>query len=98
MTWNEIDGSKLDVISSSIQMARDIFAIRVAYMLGAWKTHREPAVILSATTGKQLSAASVPASLATGIDALNEAIPSPKSAASVSKRARVGSPRNGARK
>lgn len=46
VTWNEIEGSKLDVIASSIQMARDIFAIRVAYMLGFWSYDAEPAVVL----------------------------------------------------
>ena len=36
VNWQEIDGSKLDVLTSTIQMARDIVAIRVCYMLGLW--------------------------------------------------------------
>ena len=36
VNWQEIDGSKLDVLTSTIQMARDIVAIRVCYMLGIW--------------------------------------------------------------
>jgi dolichyl-phosphate beta-glucosyltransferase len=35
--WSEIDGSKLDVVSASIEMARDIVLIRACYMLGLWK-------------------------------------------------------------
>ncbi|RYG45515.1 hypothetical protein EON67_10520 [archaeon] len=37
VNWHEIDGSKLDVLSSTIQMARDILAIRLSYTLGIWK-------------------------------------------------------------
>lgn len=36
VTWNEIEGSKLDVLSSTVQMARDIFAIRACYSSGLW--------------------------------------------------------------
>ena len=35
--WEEIDGSKIDIVSDSLKMARDILAIRTAYTIGAWK-------------------------------------------------------------
>lgn len=57
MTWNEIDGSKLDVMTSSIQMARDIFAIRVAYMLGAWKVAPDMQPVLVADGKRSVAAA-----------------------------------------
>jgi hypothetical protein len=44
VTWNEIEGSKLDVLSSTIQMARDIFAIRACYSSGLWNTKHEEKV------------------------------------------------------
>jgi hypothetical protein len=34
--WEEIDGSKIDIVSDSLKMARDIIAIRLAYGLGKW--------------------------------------------------------------
>lgn len=37
VVWQEIAGSKLDPASASIQMARDIIVIRIAYMLGWWQ-------------------------------------------------------------
>ncbi|EGC34299.1 hypothetical protein DICPUDRAFT_35249 [Dictyostelium purpureum] len=37
VNWTEIDGSKLDPFSSSIQMAKDILRIRMRYLLGIWK-------------------------------------------------------------
>lgn len=55
VTWNEIEGSKLDVLTATIQMARDITAIRFAYMLGFWSKQRDThATALHATpaTGK----------------------------------------------
>ena len=36
VTWHEVDGSKIDIASDSIQMARDIACVRVAYLTGAW--------------------------------------------------------------
>ena len=36
VAWEEIAGSKLDPASASIQMARDIIVIRIAYLLGWW--------------------------------------------------------------
>ena len=35
--WTEIDGSKLDPISASIQMFRDLFFLWLRYFVGAWK-------------------------------------------------------------
>lgn len=42
VSWEEVDGSKLiqskaDVVVTSLNMARDIVTVRVAYMLGLWK-------------------------------------------------------------
>jgi dolichyl-phosphate beta-glucosyltransferase len=42
VTWEEVDGSKLiqskaDVVVTSLNMARDMLTVRVAYMLGLWK-------------------------------------------------------------
>lgn len=37
VNWHEVEGSKLDVFSSTIQMLRDLFTIRTCYMLGLWK-------------------------------------------------------------
>jgi hypothetical protein len=34
--WQEMSGSKLDIVSATIQMARDIIVIRLCYMLGIW--------------------------------------------------------------
>lgn len=41
VNWQEIDGSKLDVLTSTIQMAKDIVAIRVCYTLGFWSDKAE---------------------------------------------------------
>jgi dolichyl-phosphate beta-glucosyltransferase len=37
VTWHEIDGSKVSLIQDSIQMAFDLFTIRLNYMLGVWR-------------------------------------------------------------
>jgi dolichyl-phosphate beta-glucosyltransferase len=42
VNWQEIDGSKLDVLTSTIQMAKDIVAIRVCYTLGLWRDTAVP--------------------------------------------------------
>lgn len=42
MEWHEVDGSKVDVVADTLKMAKDIFAIRLCYMLGAWSPAREP--------------------------------------------------------
>ena len=36
VNWTEIPGSKLDVISATISMARDLVAIRLCYVLQLW--------------------------------------------------------------
>lgn len=46
MNWTEIDGSTLDVVTATIQMARDIIAIRLSYMMGVWKTAPSPSTVL----------------------------------------------------
>jgi dolichyl-phosphate beta-glucosyltransferase len=35
--WTEIEGSKLDPISASIQMFKDLFFLWLRYELGIWK-------------------------------------------------------------
>lgn len=40
VNWQEIDGSKLDTFWSSIQMLRDLFRIRLCYMLGYWSAKK----------------------------------------------------------
>lgn len=37
VNWHEVDGSKLNVAEASIQMVRDIFAIRLLYALKYWR-------------------------------------------------------------
>ncbi len=41
VNWREVEGSKLikskfDVITTSLTMARDMLAVRLAYVLGVW--------------------------------------------------------------
>jgi len=40
VNWQEIDGSKVNLFSSIPQMARDIFSIRLCYMLGIWQIRK----------------------------------------------------------
>ncbi|KAJ8603541.1 hypothetical protein CTAYLR_004883 [Chrysophaeum taylorii] len=35
--WSEIPGSKLSILKDSLQMARDIFCFRLAYLAGIWR-------------------------------------------------------------
>ncbi len=37
VNWHEVDGSKLEPLWSSIQMARDLIRIRLKYMLRLWR-------------------------------------------------------------
>ena len=42
VNWHEVEGSKLirtklDVVTTSLTMARDMLAVRLAYVLGFWK-------------------------------------------------------------
>ncbi|GAA6027220.1 hypothetical protein JCM8097_002497 [Rhodosporidiobolus ruineniae] len=36
--WHEVEGSKLDVVTDSIRMARDLLVIRGNYLTGRWRT------------------------------------------------------------
>jgi dolichyl-phosphate beta-glucosyltransferase len=36
--WHEVAGSKLNVITDSLQMLRDLIVLRVNFLLGTWKT------------------------------------------------------------
>lgn len=36
--WKEVPGSKLDVVTDSIRMARDLLVIRANYLVGRWET------------------------------------------------------------
>ncbi len=43
MNWHEVEGSKLiqsklDVVTTSITMARDILCMRLSYLLSLWQT------------------------------------------------------------
>ena len=43
--WHEVEGSKLiqskfDVITTSLTMARDMFCVRISYLLGIWRIKR----------------------------------------------------------
>jgi len=37
VNWHEVDGSKLDLLSASVTMARDMFVVRLCYVLGVWR-------------------------------------------------------------
>eukprot|EP00937_MAST-01D_sp_MAST-1D-sp2_P002646 g2646.t1 len=37
VNWQEIDGSKLDVATATVQMARDLVLIRFCYLFGLWR-------------------------------------------------------------
>ena len=37
VTWREVPGSKIDIAADSLQMARDIACVRLAYLTGHWK-------------------------------------------------------------
>ena len=41
VNWQEIDGSKLSIIDSSFQMARDLVLIRFCYMFGLWRIEHQ---------------------------------------------------------
>jgi dolichyl-phosphate beta-glucosyltransferase len=48
VNWREVEGSKLivtkmDIVTTSLTMARDIIAIRLAYLLGYWQLPVLPA-------------------------------------------------------
>jgi len=37
VNWQEVDGSKLDPISATVEMAKDMLFIKLAYIFGIWK-------------------------------------------------------------
>jgi dolichyl-phosphate beta-glucosyltransferase len=37
INWEEIAGSKVDIIFDSIRMARDLLLVRFLYLTGLWK-------------------------------------------------------------
>jgi dolichyl-phosphate beta-glucosyltransferase len=37
ITWNEVEGSKMQLMKDSIQMAVDLLIIRANYGLGRWQ-------------------------------------------------------------
>ena len=48
--WQEMSGSKVDIIPATIQMARDIIVIRLCYSLGLWSDEPVSATTASAAT------------------------------------------------
>lgn len=55
-----MDGSTLDPLTAALQMARDIFIIRLAYALGIW-TYSADSVTLKAETNAVGSGVTSPA-------------------------------------
>lgn len=41
--WHEVPGSKLNVVSASLQMLRDLLIVRANHLLGRWKAKPKPA-------------------------------------------------------
>jgi dolichyl-phosphate beta-glucosyltransferase len=41
--WEEVDGSKVDMLADTLNMARDIILIRLCYLIGLWKYTQGPA-------------------------------------------------------
>jgi dolichyl-phosphate beta-glucosyltransferase len=37
VNWQDVEGSKLNVVSASLMMARDYLLVRICYLLGLWK-------------------------------------------------------------
>ena len=38
VTWHEVDGTKLNIVSDSLKMARDFVLVRVFYLLRLWRS------------------------------------------------------------
>ena len=38
VTWHEVGGSKVSLVSASLQMARDVLVIRMSYLFGWWSS------------------------------------------------------------
>lgn len=37
VTWHEVDGSKMSLVTASVEMLIQLLMIRVNYMIGRWK-------------------------------------------------------------
>eukprot|EP00051_Salpingoeca_urceolata_P029308 m.489547 g.489547 ORF g.489547 m.489547 type:complete len:319 (+) comp26846_c0_seq1:147-1103(+) len=48
VNWQEIEGSKLDPLWSSVQMGRDLVRIRANYLLGLWRPSTQTRDVLAA--------------------------------------------------
>ncbi|KAI9495879.1 nucleotide-diphospho-sugar transferase [Zychaea mexicana] len=44
VNWHEIDGSKINLMMDSVQMARDLLLIRLNYVLGLWAVDANKAI------------------------------------------------------
>jgi dolichyl-phosphate beta-glucosyltransferase len=53
VTWHEVGGSTLDPMSASLQMFRDVFIIRLCYLLGIWSD-------TDGNTGQVIASTSLP--------------------------------------
>jgi hypothetical protein len=94
VTWQEIEGSKLDAVSATLQMARDMFIIRLCYMLGIWKVTDGAAqafVVEGKDSSQQRSGAGAASADAAAVKSAAIAPLSPRSPRSRSIGKRVGS-------
>ena len=41
VNWHEVDGSKLNILDATLQMARDLILIRLCYVTGIWKLEKD---------------------------------------------------------
>lgn len=68
--WHEVGGSKVDLVSASLQMLRDIIVIRTCYATGIWADEPpEPLAAAAATggdAGAQVAAPPLPLRFADG--------------------------------
>lgn len=37
VNWQDVEGSKLNVVTASLMMARDYLLVRLLYLMGLWK-------------------------------------------------------------
>jgi dolichyl-phosphate beta-glucosyltransferase len=61
VNWHEVGGSTLDPLSASLQMFRDVFIIRLCYLVGIWSdkdANSTGHVIASETTSPTSSSSS----------------------------------------
>ncbi|KAJ2913075.1 hypothetical protein MD484_g7345, partial [Candolleomyces efflorescens] len=50
--WHEVAGSKLNVVTASLQMLRDLLVVRMNMVVGRWKAGEGPGVTMDARRGK----------------------------------------------